>query len=242
MVMHLESPSTESQSLAVVDYKKKYTDLKRRLHTLIYENELLKSELTVSQRKLLKVVRDKTFLLDRLVAYEQTELISSGDETESSDGDIEHLNIREFNKSKRKTDIQFNVGGKSGMRTLASKSQTATSKRTLKAVKRAVKVKTKTTRPKKAVSKARPLTLTLADILPSQSADLQHMTVAHLSSEEVERHLEARPLTSNIIPERTPLTVPSQMFSNESEIGECLKSIDPSPSTTDENLTMDYTD
>lgn len=41
-----------------------------------------------------------------------------------------------------------------------------------------------------------------------------------LTSEELERHFESRPLhASMLIPEKTPLTVPVELFSNESSTG-----------------------
>lgn len=37
----------------------------------------------------------------------------------------------------------------------------------------------------------------------------------HMTSEEVERHLEARQALRDLLPEKTPLTVPAELFSNE---------------------------
>ncbi|XP_061009160.1 INO80 complex subunit E isoform X8 [Dama dama] len=72
-----------------VDYKKKYRNLKRKLKFLIYEHECFQEELRKAQRKLLKVSRDKSFLLDRLLQYENVDEDSSGeqdsDATASSD-------------------------------------------------------------------------------------------------------------------------------------------------------------
>ncbi|XP_060222819.1 INO80 complex subunit E isoform X2 [Meriones unguiculatus] len=69
-----------------VDYKKKYRNLKRKLKFLIYEHECFQEELRKAQRKLLKVSRDKSFLLDRLLQYENVDEESSdSDATASSD-------------------------------------------------------------------------------------------------------------------------------------------------------------
>uniref|UniRef100_A0A3Q0S6T8 INO80 complex subunit E n=1 Tax=Amphilophus citrinellus TaxID=61819 RepID=A0A3Q0S6T8_AMPCI len=54
-----------------VDYKRKYKNLKRKLKFLVYEQECFQEELRRAQRKLLKVSRDKSFLLDRLLQYER---------------------------------------------------------------------------------------------------------------------------------------------------------------------------
>ncbi|XP_041433886.1 INO80 complex subunit E isoform X3 [Xenopus laevis] len=74
-----------------VDYKRKYKNLKRKLKFLIYEQECFQEELRRSQRKLLKVSRDKSFLLDRIMQYENVDEDSSdSDVTASSDNsDVE---------------------------------------------------------------------------------------------------------------------------------------------------------
>ncbi|XP_057690951.1 INO80 complex subunit E isoform X1 [Corythoichthys intestinalis] len=69
-----------------VDYKRKYKNLKRKLKFLVYEHECFQEELRRAQRKLLKVSRDKSFLLDRLLPYERVDEDSSdSDATVSSD-------------------------------------------------------------------------------------------------------------------------------------------------------------
>ncbi|XP_069508077.1 INO80 complex subunit E isoform X1 [Ambystoma mexicanum] len=74
------------QSDVDVDYKRKYRNLKRKLKFLIYEQECFQEELRKAQRKLLKVSRDKSFLLDRLLQYENVDEDSSdSDATASSD-------------------------------------------------------------------------------------------------------------------------------------------------------------
>lgn len=64
-----------------VDYKRKYKNLKRKLKFLIYEQECFQEELRRAQRKLLKVSRDKSFLLDRILQYENVD-------EDSSDSDV----------------------------------------------------------------------------------------------------------------------------------------------------------
>ncbi|KAF6124851.1 INO80 complex subunit E [Phyllostomus discolor] len=68
------------QADSEVDYKKKYRNLKRKLKFLIYEHECFQEELRKAQRKLLKVSRDKSFLLDRLLQYENVDEDSSGEQ------------------------------------------------------------------------------------------------------------------------------------------------------------------
>lgn len=69
----------ENDDADVVDYYTKYKELKRRTKMLIYEHESFSEELRKSQQKLLKICRDKSFLLDRLLQYENVDHLSSSD-------------------------------------------------------------------------------------------------------------------------------------------------------------------
>uniref|UniRef100_A0A8C2KQV9 INO80 complex subunit E n=1 Tax=Cyprinus carpio TaxID=7962 RepID=A0A8C2KQV9_CYPCA len=71
------------QAEVEVDYKRKYKNLKRKLKFLVYEQECFQEELRRAQRKLLKVSRDKSFLLDRLLQYERVDEESSGSSVSS---------------------------------------------------------------------------------------------------------------------------------------------------------------
>lgn len=72
----------------VINYKKKYQALKKKIKLLVYEQECFLDELRKSQRKLLKVTRDRNFLLDRLLQYEHLNDSSSDSEsTASSDSE-----------------------------------------------------------------------------------------------------------------------------------------------------------
>lgn len=44
----------------------------------------------------------------------------------------------------------------------------------------------------------------------------------HMTSEEIERHLEAKQSLRDLLPEKTPLTVPVELFSNEPSVMEWL--------------------
>lgn len=72
------------------DYKTKYKTLKRKLKLLIYENECFQEELRKAQRALLRVRRDKSFLLDRLLQYQRgPDSSSDSEQTEESDTEID---------------------------------------------------------------------------------------------------------------------------------------------------------
>lgn len=63
-----------------------------KTYIMLQENECFQEALRSTQRKLLKVNRDKSFLLDRLLQYEKVDAsFSESDETESSDEEIVRL-------------------------------------------------------------------------------------------------------------------------------------------------------
>lgn len=102
-----------SDATNTIDYKVQYRQLKRKLKFLIYvrmdyllmisavwfawwdsfiihfqENEFFQETLRTNQRRLLKVSRDRAFLLDRLLQYEKpTNSSSESEQTEESSDD-----------------------------------------------------------------------------------------------------------------------------------------------------------
>nr|XP_057909181.1 INO80 complex subunit E isoform X2 [Doryrhamphus excisus] len=89
-----------------VDYKRKYRNLKRKLKFLVYEHECFQEELRRAQRKLLKVSRDKSFLLDRLLHYERVDEDSSDSDatvsSENSEGEVLRERDREREGPKKR--------------------------------------------------------------------------------------------------------------------------------------------
>ncbi|XP_037083669.1 uncharacterized protein LOC119104097, partial [Pollicipes pollicipes] len=75
-------------------YRVKYSKLKRKLRTLVFENESYRDELMRCQRKLLKLNRDKCFLLDRLLQYETAVNSSDSETTEGSDTEADSKHSR----------------------------------------------------------------------------------------------------------------------------------------------------
>jgi len=73
MNANTSSPSTAATSAGNPQNlpKEKYRSLKRKFKFLVYENECYQEELRNLQRRLLKLSRDKNFLLDRLMQYEK---------------------------------------------------------------------------------------------------------------------------------------------------------------------------
>ncbi|CAM9115837.1 unnamed protein product [Lampetra fluviatilis] len=88
-----------------VDYRKKYRSLKRKLRLLVYEQESFQDELRKAQRKLLKVSRDKSFLLDRLLQYETLEDSSTDSDatasSENSEGETQRAGDAPPSKKKK---------------------------------------------------------------------------------------------------------------------------------------------
>jgi len=81
-----EEPFNEKETFI---YMNQYKSLKRKLKTLLFEQECFNEDLRKSQRKLLRVTRDKSFLLDRLLQYEEAEVSSSDEEDTDSSSDQE---------------------------------------------------------------------------------------------------------------------------------------------------------
>ncbi|XP_067932638.1 transforming growth factor beta regulator 1-like isoform X2 [Watersipora subatra] len=79
---------TETSELP--NFKHKYKLLKRKLKGLVYEHELLSDQLERTQKKLLRVSKDRSFLLDRMLRYEKVADTSSDSEaTDQSESDTE---------------------------------------------------------------------------------------------------------------------------------------------------------
>ncbi|KAL3116097.1 hypothetical protein niasHT_007397 [Heterodera trifolii] len=86
----------EMEAQPNVSPKQKYRDLKKKFKYLVYENEYYQEELRNLQRKLLKLSRDKNFLLDRLGQYEQ--LSESSDDSDASTKTLEERGVAKQKK------------------------------------------------------------------------------------------------------------------------------------------------
>ncbi|XP_073981823.1 uncharacterized protein [Rhodnius prolixus] len=193
-----------------INYKAQYRSFKRKLKFLIYENECFQEALRNNQRRMLKVSRDKSFLLDRLLNYEKVEVTSSeGEDTESSDDETGRADAK-----RRKVDMGLSISNSNLNSGGSSKSQTPAKKK-------------KPPAPKGGKSSSQP---------QLQSAQTPTIIDGHMTSEEVERHLESRQRYMEI--DKPPVTIPTEMFSNDpsldsesNEIGE----METSPSNLGED-------
>ncbi|XP_054710672.1 uncharacterized protein LOC129220298 isoform X2 [Uloborus diversus] len=223
------------------NYRQKYRNLKRKLKVLIYENECFQEELKKAQRKLLKVSRDKSFLLDRLLRYENVDSSSSDSEaTVSSDSDTQFRAELLTLKKKR---APVNIENQDTAPTTSTINNTSYTEGHLvkTQIKQTVDVKKK--KPRKTCP-AKPVVMPQhqLSLVPGPSADKEIIGCSsipqapsnviieaipvnhgdgHMTSEEIERHLEAKHSLRDLIPEKTPLTVPVELFSNEPSVMEC---------------------
>ncbi|KAG8181110.1 hypothetical protein JTE90_003159 [Oedothorax gibbosus] len=123
----LENHDYSGQSSDTQDYRKKYLRLKRKFKFLLYENESFQTELKSSQRKLLRISRDKSFLLDELMRYENTKSSSSDtDATISSDSDGESSKFKKKSiavNSNNQNSKSFSVAANSASKAKPKKSR-----------------------------------------------------------------------------------------------------------------------
>ncbi|GIX90650.1 INO80 complex subunit E [Caerostris extrusa] len=202
-------PSSEPDSQ---NYHQKYLNLKRKLKVLLYENESFQEELKKAQRKLLKVSRDKSFLLDRLLRYETVESSSSDSEaTVSSDSDSE-FKAELLTLKKKKTTVNTDNQD-------TNTASSSTNNNTTNEVK---KKKNRKICPVKPVGNPAE---TIKSAAATSNAKVESVSLnlgdGHMTPEEIERHLEAKQSLRDLMPEKTPLTVPVEMFSNEPSVMEC---------------------
>jgi len=197
-------PSSEPDS---GNYQQKYRNLKRKLKILIYENECFQEELKKAQRKLLKVSRDKSFLLDRLLKYENVESSSSDSEaTVSSDSDNEfRAELMTLKKKRNVAPVENHDLNASNSVSNSTSNAEVKKKKSRKAC---------PTKP--GIPTPQPTTNMRIESLP-----VVNLGDGHMTSEEIERHLEAKQSLRDLLPEKTPLTVPVELFSNEPSVMEC---------------------
>ncbi|XP_033748224.1 INO80 complex subunit E-like [Pecten maximus] len=185
-----------------VDYKQKYKALKKKLKFLVYEQECFLEELRKAQRKLLKISRDRSFLLDRLIQHEKIDE-SSGDSdaTASSDSEVESQSSR-----KRKAGLSPGQGAQySGdpAAILGSHGTPGTPSGASSLLMAAEPAK------KKSKSSAKKGVLSKGGKVPQG----KEKVASHMTREELERHLESRQNVFGI--EKAPMMLPMEIFSND---------------------------
>nr|CAD7458978.1 unnamed protein product [Timema tahoe] len=188
--MEANSEELEEAQDQAINHKKLYRDLKRKIKYLIYEHECFQETLRKTRRSLLKVSRDRSFLLDQLLQYEKVDMSSSdSEETESSDDEASRPE-----PAKRKRPDSTAIGS---LTQSSGKGHSSAKKR-------------KPPPPSKTPKSNHAPSLQMLSGLP-----LSLLSDGHMTPEEVERHLEAKQTFMELLPEKAPPTVPTEMFSNE---------------------------
>uniref|UniRef100_A0A1A9W6E9 INO80 complex subunit E N-terminal domain-containing protein n=1 Tax=Glossina brevipalpis TaxID=37001 RepID=A0A1A9W6E9_9MUSC len=209
-------------SNAAVDYKAQYRYLKRKLKFLIYENEFFQDALRSNQRRLLKVSRDRAFLLDRLLQYEKPENTSSeSDETEESSED-------ETTKETKKRKLEANANGVAIGSTRGRKK----------------KIVAPPNNNDGTIIEKSAITSQQLDEPQQQQQQEQFISTQHFTSTELERQLSKRPIM-DMIAERAPATVPVEMFSNEPSLDsepneQLIDGASPTHVAAEECVPMEY--
>ncbi|XP_050312429.1 INO80 complex subunit E isoform X2 [Anthonomus grandis grandis] len=211
----------EEQALEESKFKKEYKALKNRFQHLIYENESFQLALRKAQKRLLQVTRDRSFLLDRLLQHEKLDYTTSEtDETESSEEEQVPIKVEPV-KKRRATEPSAQIPN--APQVSQPKPASAPKKR-------------RPAQPKAPNNRQ-----------PSQTMHIQMPTNVlsdgHMTPEEVERHLQSQSFL-DLVPERAPPTVPTEMFSNEpsldSESNDMIGEFEMSPSNMEEEISIDY--
>jgi len=209
----------------VINYKEKYQALKKKMKLLVCEQECFLDELRKSQRKLLKVTRDRSFLLDRLLQYEHLNDTSSDSEsTVSSDSEAG----KDSKKRKPATShllVGTSSAGASVLQLTASGEPIPSLSSRL--VKEPPKKKPKIAARKVSAKSVLPRTLPNVNVpvkRPMQSGTSAHPTAGAsqpprvvLSREEIERHLDlkhsSKPQFLSI--DMTSHSLPDDIFSHD---------------------------
>ncbi|XP_026480381.1 uncharacterized protein LOC113386832 [Ctenocephalides felis] len=216
-----------------IDYKVLYHNLKRKLKYLLYENESFQSALQSCQRRHLKVARDRSFLLDRLLLYEKVDPSSSeSEETETSD---EEPQRSETIKRKRDSFQSSNHGSAQNVNIGKPQPPPAKKKRTIPVKQnRQANVASAQVRTQQPESTPPRVTLPSMSTITNSGVTLSD---GRLTAEEVERHLQSRQSGGyrELLSERAPPTVPTEMFSNDPSLdSESNDLLETSPSNIGE--------
>lgn len=223
-----------------VDYKAQYNTLKKKLKYLLYENEFFQENLRTSQRRLLKVTRDRSFLLDRLLQYEKTDLTSSeSEDTESSD-DSSKMEPTPTVGRKRKNDASG-----SNNTSLAKNAPKRRKPGPKKQIPPQVALQQQAILQQQRQNQAQIMAQLQAQSTAfhqqhqivnnhhhHQQQQQQQLQEGHLTTEEVERHLQSRAQSMlEVVPEGE---LPNEMFSQNPSSESNDQMVDTSPSNIGE--------
>ncbi|ROT69296.1 hypothetical protein C7M84_012490 [Penaeus vannamei] len=229
------------------DYKANYKTLKRKLKLLIYENECFQEELRKAQRALLRVRRDKSFLLDRLLQYHRGP-DSSSDSEQTEESDTENDAKLDTKSCRKRLSLEGSGGGSNssqgplGKPPLKKKKSSSNSSSSSKSSKQGSKQWGYGTQACRKQLTLWVFTCTAPTRRPGMggSTGVAHTSDGQLSREEVERRLAARQ-PMNDFTTTVSLTLPNQLFSDNIMEGDFMEEeVETSPSYVEEDVTVDY--
>lgn len=212
------------------------------MYICLQENEFFQENLRTSQRRLLKVTRDRSFLLDRLLQYEKTDLTSSeSEDTESSDDSSKMEPTAPTVGRKRKNDASGS-NNSSLMKNPPKRRKPGPKKQISQQIQQQAILQQQ--RQLQAQHQAQIMAQLQAQ---SQQFQQQHQNVnnnhhqqqqqqpnqeGHLTTEEVERHLQSRAQSMlEVVPEGE---LPNEMFSQNPSSESNDQMVDTSPSNIGE--------
>ncbi|XP_013399918.1 INO80 complex subunit E [Lingula anatina] len=217
-MMPVAQDGQDPNSTPEVDYKQKYRVLKRKLKYLIFEQECFTEELRKAQRKLLKVSRDKSFLLDRLLQYEKLEDSSSESEVVSTDdegGGKEGSSKKKKSNSSLGTEASAMLSGMASLSGIVPQTSLMASSSYSEPPKKKAKTAKKVARPAQTGKGSKPRQTQAQKDSTAAKKDDQNLS-GSMSREEIERHLDSRPAKpSFMVIEKPSLNMPLDIFSNE---------------------------
>ncbi|XP_071519556.1 uncharacterized protein [Panulirus ornatus] len=215
------------------DYKAKYKTLKRKLKLLIYENECFQEELRKAQRALLRVRRDKSFLLDRLLQYQRGP-DSSSDSEQTEESDTETDTKMEAKSCRKRLSMEGSAAGSASSQGSLTKPPSK-KKKSSSSSSSTSNVSKSSKQSGKQVSARRQV---VGGVVGStQASDGQ------LSREEVERRLAARQPMNDFNTTTVSLTLPNQLFSDNIMEGDFMEEeVETSPSNIEDDVTVDNYD
>ncbi|XP_059143299.1 INO80 complex subunit E-like [Physella acuta] len=176
-----------------IDYRQKYKALKKKMRLLVYEQECFLDELRKAQRKLLKVSRDRSFLLDRLLQQEKVE-DSSGESDATNSTDTEDGGQPGPVKKRRLVNQPSSAAELAQMMQSSAKHITGGDTHV-------TKKKSKSSGKKSSKSNSQ------------KSAAVKLESPGQMTREELERHLESKRHEFGI--EKATASLPMEIFSND---------------------------
>lgn len=177
--------------------KQKYMELKKRLRQLLAENESYKQELGKTNERLLKVSKDKSFLLDQLLQFEGVD--SSSTESDLSSSDVERDLPQPPPKKTKKQTTPRSQNPSTATRRKANPKTTVAKARA----------------PAGGVPPARPQFSGVRHVPQNVSHPLVKAEAPTLTPEQVELHLQQASKRVPLPPTPASLTLPAELFNED---------------------------